>query len=156
MFELKQKILAASLDSVRMAHRIGKHSVSDLRVRRTQVPLGTITVDVRAQYTTRDWDASKQKGVDFCDVTVIRRVMQGHKNDAFLTFYIIFYCVPPPFPYYLHFLFFCFVRARVCVCVCVRSLSTFQKLCRFLRKFLSILYQQKKPYHQGFKCLHHW
>jgi len=54
MFELKQKILAAFLDSVRMEHRIGKHSVNDLRVRKTQIPLGNITVETRAQYTTRD------------------------------------------------------------------------------------------------------
>jgi len=168
MFELKQKILAAFLDSVRMAHRIGKHSVRDLCVRRTQVPLGTITVETRAQYMTRDWDASKQNGTDFCGVTVIRRVMQGHKKDAFLAFCIIFYCFPPSFRYYLHFLFFCFVRVRVRVYVCVcararararaweRSLSTFQKICRFLRKFLSVLYQEKTTYHQGFNFLHHW
>jgi len=54
MFELKQKILAAIQDLVRMAHRIGKHSVSDLPVRRAHVPFGKITVETGAQYTTRD------------------------------------------------------------------------------------------------------
>jgi len=42
MFELKQKVLAAFLDLVRMAHRIGVHSVSDLHVRRAQFPLGPL------------------------------------------------------------------------------------------------------------------
>jgi len=54
MFELKQKILAVIQDLFRMAHRIGKQSVSDLLVRRAQVPLENVTVETRAQNTTRD------------------------------------------------------------------------------------------------------
>jgi hypothetical protein len=65
MFELKQKILAAFLDLVRMAHRIAVHSVSDLRVRRAQFPLGPVTVETRVQCTNRDGGASKQKSTDF-------------------------------------------------------------------------------------------
>jgi len=141
MFELKQKILAAIQDLVRMAHRIGKHSVSDLLVRRAQIPLGDVTVETRAQYTTHDWDASKQNCTGICGVTVIRRVMQGYKNDAFLTFYIIFYCFLTPFSYYLHFLFFCFVRAcfRVCVCMCETPFDLSKYLPTFTKISINII-----------------
>ena len=142
MFEMKQKILAAFLDSVRMEHRIGKHSVNDLRVRKTQIPLGNITVETKAQYTTRDWDASKHKGTDFGGVTVNRRVTQGHKNDYYLTFYIIFYCFPPPFPSYLHFLILSFVRACACVCDPFRL---FKRFADFYENFYQYYTKRRHP-----------
>ena len=90
MFELKQKILAVIQDLFRMAHRIGKQSVSDLLVRRAQVPLENVTVETRAQNTTRDWGASKQKCNDYFHFYTVQELRYKSKTANYLHPFLLF------------------------------------------------------------------